>query len=627
MAEKVNTKLFSEFAPTTTQEWMDKITKDLKGADFNRKLVWRTNEGFDVQPFYRLENMDDLKYLDSYPGDFPYVRGNKKDNNDWFIRQDIVVDDIAKANEKALDILYKGIDSLGFVLNADKEYTKADIEALLKDIALDCIELNFVCGCKSVEILPIIKEIIAERGIDASVVKGGVDIDPLGYLTLKGRYCCEGEESNLFDTVKKVVLSAKELISYKLLEVNGANFNNSGSSIVQELGFSLAAGVEYLTQMTERGLGIDEIAPRIRFHFATGSKYFMEIAKLRAGRYLWSKIVKAYNPSSDAVCKMNVHAETSDWNKTIYDPNVNMLRTQTEAMSAALGGLDSFTVKPYDSIFQNPSDFSERIARNQQILLKEESHFARIADPAGGSYYIEELTQSIIEAAWNLFLEVQEKGGYIAALKEGFIQESIKATAQKRDMAIATRRENLLGTNIFPNFTEKMETPICSCKLEPNDMTEEGATVETLKPYRGAQAFEALRLKTDIFSQQNGRPLVQMFPMGNLNMRKARAQFACNFFACAGFDVADHNGFASVDEGVKVCNDNKAKIVVVCSSDDEYADIAPEVFEKLGKDAIVVIAGAPACAEDLKAKGITNFINVKSNLLEELKRYQAELAI
>ncbi len=626
MAEKVNTKLFSEFAPNTTQEWMDKITKDLKGADFNKKLVWKTNEGFDVQPFYRLENMDDLKYLDTYPGDFPYVRGNKKDNNNWFIRQDIVVKDIFKANKKAIDILYKGIDSLGFVLDTNKEYTKSDIEALLKDICLDCVEINFVCGCKSVEILSILKQIVADKSIDASLVKGGVDIDPLGYLTLKGKFCC-GDEAEIFDTIKKVVVSAKELPSYKLVEVNGANFNNSGSSIVQELGFSLAAGVEYLTQLTERGLAIDEVAPRIRFHFATGSKYFMEIAKLRAGRYLWAKIVKAYGPSSDEVCKMNVHGETSDWNKTIYDPNVNMLRTQTEAMSAALGGLDSFTVKPYDSITSESTDFSERVARNQQILLKEESHFARIADPAGGSYYIEQLTESIAEEAWNLFLEVQDKGGYIAAIKEGFIQETINATAQKRDMAIATRRENLLGTNIFPNFTEKMETPICSCKLEAKDMTEEGAFINTLKPYRGAQAFEALRLKTDMYSKENGRPLVQMFPMGNLNMRKARAQFACNFFACAGFDVADHNGFTGIDEGVKVCKDNNAKIVVICSSDDEYADIAPEIFEKLGKDVIIVVAGAPACAEDLKSKGVTNFIHVKSNLLEELKRYQAELSI
>jgi len=324
---------------------------------------------------------------------------------------------------------------------------------------------------------------------------------------------------------------------------------------------------------------------------------------------------------------MNVHAETSEWNKTIYDAQVNMLRSQTEAMSAVLGGVDSFTIKPYDSILGTADVTTERIARNQQILLKEEAHLGKVADPTGGSYYVEELTQSIAEAAWNLFLEVQDKGGYIDALTAGFIQETIAATAAGRNKAIATRKENFLGTNIFPNFTETIEKHICSCKLDVQDLKEDGATVETLKLYRGAQPFEALRLKTDEYSLKNDRPLVQMFPIGNLNMRKARAQFACNFFACAGFAVQDHNGFATVEEGVKVCRENKAKIVVVCSSDDEYATIAPEVFENLSKEAIIVVAGAPACADDLKAKGITNFVHVKNNVLEELRRYQSELGI
>lgn len=626
MAEKENTKLFSEFAPTTTQEWMDKITSDLKGADFNRKLVWRTNEGFDVQPFYRLENMSELKNLDVYPGDFPYVRGNKKDNNNWFIRQDIVVKDIKAANEKALDIMQKGVDSLGFILDEKADYTKEDIKALLDNIVLDCVELNFVCGCKSGKILSFIKELASEQGIDTAKIYGGVDLDPLGYITLKGKFCC-GTEEQVFDIVKDTVVAAQGMDSFKVVEVSGKHFNNAGSSIVEELGFSLAAGVEYLTQLTERGINIEDVAPKVRFSFGTGSKYFMEVAKLRAARYLWSQIVKAYEPKNDDVCKMNIHAETSEWNKTIYDAHVNMLRTQTEAMSAVLGGVDSFTVKPFDSILDSTDAISERIARNQQILLKEESHLGKVADPTGGSYYVEELTQSIADAAWNLFLEVQAKGGFVSALKEGFIQNTISNTAEARNKAIATRKENLLGTNIFPNFTEAKENHICSCKLEAKDMKEEGAVVETLKTYRGAQPFEALRLKTDEYALKNDRPLVQMFPIGNLNMRKARAQFACNFFACAGFAVQDHNGFTTIEEGVKVCKENNAKIVVICSSDDEYATIAPEVFESLNKEAIVVVAGAPACAEDLKAKGITNFVHVKNNVLEELRRYQAELGI
>ena len=270
---------------------------------------------------------------------------------------------------------------------------------------------------------------------------------------------------------------------------------------------------------------------------------------------------------------------------------------------------------------------AERVARNQQLLLKEESHFAKIVDVAGGSYYIEELTQNIAEAAWKLFLETQEQGGYIEALKKGFVQAAVKATAQARDLAIAQRKENFVGVNQFPNFNEKIDRQLCACIFEPEDETAEGAEIETLKPYRGPAAFEAMRLKTDAFSAKNSRPVVYMFPMGNLAMRKARAQFACNFFACAGFEVKDNNGFKTVDEGVQACLDNKAAIVVLCSSDDEYAGFAPEAFEKLKDKAIVVVAGNPESRPELEAKGLMNYIHVKNNVLEELKGYQVKLGI
>ena len=624
MAEKENCKLFSEFAPNTMQEWIDKVTVDLKGADFNKKLVWRTNEGFNVQPMYRLENMQDLKNLDCLPGEFPFVRGNKKDNNDWYVRQDIVVEDLAEANKKALDVLNRGVNSLGFVLNGCQEFTKADMEVLLKDICMECVEINFVAGCKKGSILDAFKAVVEERGIAPEKIQGGINVDPLTALTRKGKNCCDKP----FENVKVNLEKMAAYKNFKTIEVGGYVFNNSGSSIVQELGFSLAAGVEYLDKLTDAGMKIDEVAPKIRFHFATGSKYFMEIAKLRAARYLWAHIVKAYNPSCDCKCKMNIHAETSEWNKTVYDPNVNMLRTQTETMSAVLGGVDSFTVHPFDDTFEcHPSDVAERVARNQQLLLKEESHFAKIVDVAGGSYYIEELTQNIAEAAWKLFLETQEQGGYIEALKKGFVQAAVKATAQARDLAIAQRKENFVGVNQFPNFNEKIDRQLCACIFEPEDETAEGAEIETLKPYRGPAAFEAMRLQTDAFSAKNGRQVVYMFPMGNLAMRKARAQFACNFFACAGFEVKDNNGFKTVDEGVQACLDNKAAIVVLCSSDDEYAGFAPEAFEKLKDKAIVVVAGNPESRPELEAKGLLNYIHVKNNVLEELKGYQVKLGI
>ena len=625
MAEKENCKLFSEFAPNTMQEWIDKVTVDLKGADFNKKLVWRTNEGFNVQPMYRLENMQDLKNLDCLPGEFPFVRGNKKDNNDWYVRQDIVVEDLAEANKKALDVLNRGVDSLGFVLNGCQEFTKADMEVLLKDICLECVEINFVAGCKKGSILDAFKAVVEERGIAPEKIQGGINVDPLTALTRKGKNCCDKP----FENVKVNLEKMAAYKNFKTIEVGGYVFNNSGSSIVQELGFSLAAGVEYLDKLTDAGMKIDEVAPKIRFHFATGSKYFMEIAKLRAARYLWAHIVKAYNPCCDCVCKMNIHAETSEWNKTVYDPNVNMLRTQTETMSATIGGVDSFTVHPYDYIYEcHPSELGERVARNQQLLLKEESHFSKIVDPAGGSYYIEELTQFIAEAAWKLFLEVQEQGGMVKALESGFVQAAVKATAQKRDQDIANRKENFLGTNQFPNFNEKMDKELCACILEPEDKTAPDAVVETLKPYRGTQAFEAMRIRTDLFAKEQGRrPVVYMFPMGNLAMRKARAQFACNFFACAGFQVMDNNGFKTVEEGAKACVDNKADIVVICSSDDEYATIAPEVYAAMKDKAIVVVAGNPECRPQLEEIGIKNYVHVKCNVLEDLKAYQQKLGI
>ena len=623
MAEKYN-NLFEEFPPVSTQQWMDKVTADLKGADFNRKLVWKTNEGIDVQPFYRAENLETLDYLNSLPGEFPYVRGTKKNNNEWLVRQSIVVKDFAEANKKALNYLMRGVDSLAFVFKASTELSVADLDVLLKDISLDAVEVNFV-GCCSRRASEVFAAFVKHGGWDPKTIRASVEYDPFGKYALTG--VLRNGAEHVIENAIKLINSTSELTKFKTLAVNGKNFGNAGSSIVQELAYSLALGAEYVTVLTEKGLEVDAVAKKMKFNLSVSANYFLEIAKLRAARLLWAQIVKAYNPKSECACKMTIHAETGSWNKTVYDAYVNMLRTQTEAMSASLGGADSITVLPFNAAYEESNEFSDRIARNQQLLLKEESHFSKIADPAAGSYYIEELTASIADQAWKLFLEVQEKGGYLAALREGFIQAEIKKMAGKRDMNIATRRENLLGVNQFPNFTEKIEGDVDASVFAPADLTSEEAEIETLKPYRGAQAFEALRYKTDVYAQTSKRPLAFMMPVGNLGMRKARAQFACNFFAVAGFDVLDNNGFKTGEEGWKAAQEADAQIVVICSSDDEYAEFAPAAFEAIAGKAIFVVAGAPACTDELKAKGISNFISVKSNLLAELKQYQASLNI
>lgn len=622
MAEKYN-NLFAEFPPVSTQQWMDKITADLKGADYNKKLVWKTNEGFDVQPFYRAENLAEVSFLNSLPGEFPFVRGTKKTNNEWLVRQSIAVTDLAEANKKALNYLMRGVDSLAFVFNGG-DLSVADLDVLLKDVCLPAVEVNFV-GCCSKKATEAFVAYVKKAGYDLAEVKGSVEYDPFGKFAVTG--VLRNGAEHVLANAASLIEQTSEMKKFKTLAVNGKNFGNAGASAVQELGFSLAQGAEYLTALTEKGVEIDAVAKKLKFNFSVSANYFMEIAKLRAARLLWAQIVKAYGPKCECSAKMTIHAETGSWNKTVYDAYVNMLRTQTEAMSASIGGADSITVLPFNAVYEQPTEFSDRIARNQQLLLKEESHISKIVDPAAGSYYIEELTASIAENAWKLFIDVQEKGGFIAAMREGFIQAEVKKMAAKRDGNVATRRENLLGVNQFPNFTEKVEGELDAAVFAPVDLTAEGAEIETLKPYRGAQAFEALRYKTDVYSKTNKRPLAFMLTIGNLAMRKARAQFACNFFAVAGFDVLDNNGFKTVEEGVEAAQKAGAAIVVICSSDDEYAEFAPAAFEALGGKAIFVVAGAPACTDDLKAKGISNFISVKSNLLQELKAYQSTLGI
>ncbi|MBN2166524.1 MAG: methylmalonyl-CoA mutase small subunit [Marinilabiliaceae bacterium] len=618
MADTTNQPLFSEFPPVSTQEWMDKITADLKGADFEKKLVWKTSEGFNVRPFYRSEDLENLNYLNNLPGEFPYVRGTRTDNK-WFVRQDINVCDAENANKKAIDVLMKGVDSLGFKFYGDEDVTSDNIEKLLNGIKTEAVELNFETKKGNKKLLEGLASFLKKNN---NKVQGSLVFDPIGKYTITGKTCSSVDA--MFNYTKEVIETAKGLSNFKSLAVNAKNFNNAGSTIVQELAFALAIGSEYLSKLNEKGLTVDEVAGTIKFNFGIGGNYFMEIAKLRAARLLWANIVKAYNPANIDVCKMQIHCETSTWNKTIFDSNVNMLRTQTEAMSATIGGTNSLTVIPFDKIYKNTTPVSERVARNQQLLLKEESHFEKIVDASAGSYYIENITDSIAKEAWSLFVEVEKKGGYIAALETGFIQAKVKESANARRKAIASRRENLLGTNQFPNFSEQMQAQIDEKCLSGNKADTTSATIEPIELFRGAEEFEALRLATEKAAK---RPKAFMLTYGNLAMRLARSQFSCNFFACAGYEVIDNNGFKTVEEGIEAAKKAGAEIVVLCSSDDEYAEAGPAAYKALGNNGTLVIAGAPACADDLKKAGIEHFINVKSNVLETLTSFSKALGI
>ena len=497
------------------------------------------------------------------------------------------------------------------------------MKTLLAGIDLAKVEVNFdCCPNKALQLAKDLVEVVKAAGA-ADTFSGSIGFDPFRRLLKHGKDFPKDIKALAAEIVKAVA----DVKNLRVLAVNTDKLCNAGAYIYQELGYALSWGNEWLSQLTDAGIDATEAAKRIKFNMGISTNYFMEIAKFRAARMLWAQIVKQYEPKCDCACKMNVHATTSEFNQTIFDAYVNLLRSQTESMSAALAGVDSITVTPFDKQYKNPDEFSERLARNQQLLLKEESHLDKIVDPAGGSYYVETLTMSIANEAWKLFLATEEQGGFYAALKAGEVQKAVNESSDKRHTDVARRKESLLGTHQFPNFNEVANDKIeceggkCCCGHN-NDAEAETDAVEALKNTRAASEFEALRLETE---RSGKRPKVFMLTIGNLAMRLARSQFSANFFACAGYQIIDNLGFDTVEAGVEAAMEKQADVVVLCSSDDEYATLAPEAFKALAGRAEFVVAGAPACSDDLKAVGITEFVNVRSNVLETLKAFNAKL--
>jgi methylmalonyl-CoA mutase len=617
----IKEKLFDQFPPVTTAEWMEKIHSDLKGADFDRKLVWKTDEGFDVMPFYRSEDIEGLPFTGSLPGEFPYVRGNRQIDNNWLVRQDIEVSDYLAANSKALDILMKGVDSLGFIIKDPMSVSVENFRVLLRNIHPGSVELNFISDGKAKEILAILNTLLREKGLSRMQLTGAVEADPLGRLMMNGTLCIPVEEG--FDYLAELTTAALDLPLFRTIHIKASSISDSGGDLVQELAFALSMGNEYMTQLTDRGMSPEEAASKIKFSFASGPDYFPNIARLRAARLLWSLVQKGYGNHESPSARMKIHSVTALWNKTVYDPYVNMLRTQTEAMSAVLGGADSITVKPFDAAFRQPDGFSERIARNQQLILREEAGFGKVTDPSGGSWYIEKLTSLFAENAWKLYIETEREGGFIEALRKGYIQDKVSMSASRKRKDLATRKKTLLGTNQYPfgkeTLPERADVAIIS-----GSSPAATAEIRPLVPFRASGEYDSLRMAVE---SSGRKPVVFLLTIGNAAMRRARAQFSAVFFECAGYKIIDNAGFGSAEEGTEAALGSGADIVVICSSDEEYQQLAPEIYSHLGDKFIVVIAGNPACSEELKKAGMENFIHVRSDVPSVLRDFNSKMGI
>ena len=690
---KNENNLFAEFKPSTYEEWKEASEKLLKGAPFDKKMYSKTPEGIVLRPIY---NKEDINFEISLPGYDDYVRGTTVEGNKgspWKIDQQIYASTPKEFNKLALDALNKGQTALEIKLDcpssrgidADKSEkgkvgccglsvsTKKDFDEALKGIETDCVEINISTGSRAADIAAILYA--SQKGKKLS---GGIRFDPIGTLAKRGKL--DRKLDCAFDEMFALAsFNAKNMPSFGAIGVDTMPYSSSGASAVEELAIAMATAAAYLREMLARGMEIDEAAPLVRFRMSLGSDFFMTIAKLRAARVLWAKVVEAFGGSEDSR-KIRLNVATATYNKTVYDPYVNMLRTATEAFSGVIGGCDSMTVAPFDEIIRKPDEFSSRISRNQQIILQEECNLLDVIDPAGGSFYLENLTQEVAKKAWEIFSKVEELGGMVKALESGFVQDSIAATFALRKKGYDTRRSAVVGTNMYANMSEKpLEKPSCKCaenaeklaakakeqikevsvscdaeklggKIEKLvEAAKQGAgltaltkaickcqsktTVKALPAERAMSHYENLRTKSEEYKKANGfGPKVFLATMGPLVQHKVRADFIRGFFEVAGFEVVYPNGFDSADAAAKAFAESGAKFAVICSTDDTYPAIVPDTAKAL-KAAVagseVYLAGIPApeCEESYKQAGLDGAINIKSNNFETLKAFLTKLGV
>jgi methylmalonyl-CoA mutase len=573
--------LLEQFPPVSTAAWEAAIARDLKGADYEKRLIWRTDEGLAVKPYYRAEDLDGLVSPDAAPGDFPYRRGAHAKAG-WRIREVVDATDAEDANRTARATIAAGAEEIAFA--APLVASAAELKRLVAN--LDEIPLHFERADE--QTIRLLLDWLNEQSRTAPVSTGQ---DALANV----------------EFAAEVIQSAPT--GFLPFAIHGDTLQEAGATAVEEVGFALAAAVDFLAAVEERGVSVDRAATAIEFGFATGANYFFEIAKLRAFRMMWARAVESFGGAPECA-RAQIAARTSRWNKTVYDPHVNILRATTEAMAAVLGGADSVTVTPFDECYKQPDEASRRLARNTQLLLKHESCFGCVADPAGGSYYVETITDFLAREGWRLMQQIERRGGYRKALVE--ISRTLEKRLAANDNAVASRRRVMIGTNQFANPAERALARVDEEQV--NDAK------------RGARAYEQLRLRSERHEASGGKlPRVILAEIGDAKMRAVRSNYAANFFACAGFAVAAMR-FKKAEEIAETEGD----LIVLCTSDAEYAPLVAELMPKLkalGRKTPVIVAGNPADAEQLAASGIADFIHARSNPIEVLTRWQQQLGV
>jgi methylmalonyl-CoA mutase len=695
---KNTTKLLEEFPANTAEQWREATEKLLKGAPFDKVMTRDTPEGIRLQPIFRKEVLENLPSAETQPGFDGYLRGTNAAGysvEPWEIAQELPYGTPTEFNAAARADLMRGQNALNIILDIatlkglDPDSAAIgevgacglslaclkDIQAAFDGIFPEAVSFHIRSGCAGLAVGSLFFAWLKDKGVDLSTAKGSLGMDPIAVQAAAGQLPTSLEE--LF--AEQAVLAAfcaKSAPGIKSIGVSSLPYHQAGGSSVEELGIALATGAAYLTELTERGLSVDDAAKQIRFSFAIGPNFFMEIAKLRAARALWAQVVAGFGGSAEAQ-KITMHARTGLYNKTQKDPYVNMLRTTTEALSGVIGGIDSLCVGNFDEVTRLPDTFSRRISRNTQVILQEECELTAVVDPAGGSWAVEWLTNEVSEKAWSFFQEIEKQGGITTALENGFIFDTIAKTAKSNETQLNQRRVSLVGTNVYPNLEEtpldntqidyaaireQRAREIASGRIEMDENADAkvmtalgqimdadkehlvpslieaityGASIgeitktirasadpaKAIKPLtatRLAAKYEAMRDASIAFAQKTGEyPKIFLCNLGPLRRHKLRADFIKGFFQSGGFEVISPKGFESPEDAVNALNESGASITVVCATDDDYvekfADYATAI-KQAQPETRVLLAGFPGEHEAAyRDAGMDDYIFVKSN--------------
>jgi methylmalonyl-CoA mutase len=592
-----NKSLFAEFNPVTKQEWMEKVGIDLKGADFDKKLVWKNLSKIKIQPFYYAEDKQD------------YIKNTGENSQSLINYRGIAVHSAERGNKLALKAIEEGINGLLFTV--DKRISAAN---LLEGIDVNKIAISFILRIDAVEFASDFFELVKEQNIAPHNLKGFIDLDIISDYLTQGNI-----EENQFDTATELVKLAADYPNFKVLTISGSEYLDSGANQSQEVAYTLCSLVFLIEKLKDRGIPEQEVFDNLNFKFAIGSEYFVEIGKFRAFNSLLTEVAGKYGITEYT---HTIIAKTSIWSKSVSDPHTNLLRATTEAMSAILGNVDAVLIDAYDKEFSDASDFSSRIAGNISTILKEESYLGKVANPVDGSYYIEELSVKIAAKALELFKAIEENGGFYKSFENELIQQQIAEIRQEKIKLISQRRLPMVGVNKYPNLMETVNSNILSAGEENNS--------KVLTPRRASLEIEALRKTTEEFVEKtNKRPVVELTSFGNLTMRKARAAFAYDFIGVSGFTVLQEQSYSSAQEAAEQSAKSDSSVVVICSSDQDYEESAVafvKAFRSLNSEKVLLLAGNPInIINELTDAGLDGCVNIKSDVITTISSIQNKI--